>query len=73
MVTTQAEFEQATADYNAGKSRSQKGWTIAGIGAAGLIGGVIVLATVPSQRITVVGLAPWMTADAGGLVMAGAW
>jgi tetratricopeptide (TPR) repeat protein len=65
-----AEWDAALADFNAGKDRNQQGWIIAGIGAAVLVGGIIVVATVP-ERSSYVSLAPWTTAGAGGLTMNG--
>jgi hypothetical protein len=37
------------ADYSAGQHRSRLGWTIAGIGGAALIGGIVVIATAPER------------------------
>ena len=69
---TDDEWNAALADFNAGKSRNQRGWIVAGIGAAVLIGGIVVVATVP-ERTSYVSLAPWITAGAGGLTMNGAF
>ena len=69
---TDEEWAAATADFNAGKKRNETGWIVAGVGAAVLIGGIIVVATTP-ERSSAVALAPWVTAQAGGLAMSGAW
>jgi len=72
-AATPEQWDMAKPDYDAGKSKNQKGWAIAGVGTAVVIGGVVVLATAPS-RSTTVGLGPWMTAsNAGGLSVSGAW
>jgi hypothetical protein len=69
---TDAEWDTALADFNAGKSQNERGWIVAGIGAAVLVGGIIVVATVP-ERSNAVSLAPWFTAAAGGLTMRAAF
>ena len=72
VAVTNDEMDAALADFNAGKKRNQTGWIVAGIGAAVLVGGIIVVATTP-ERTNAVALAPWVTAQAGGLAMSGAW
>ena len=67
-----AEWDAALADFNAGKTRNEHGWIVAGIGAAVLLGGIIVVATVP-ERTSYVSLRPWFTAGVGGLSMNGAF
>lgn len=67
-----AEYNAALPDFNAGKSRNQRGWTIAGIGGAVLVGGIIVIATAP-DRSSSLALAPFMTADSGGMLARCAW
>jgi len=66
------EWNAALADFNDGKSKNERGWIVAGIGAAVLIGGVVLLATVP-ERPPSYSLAPWIGGSAGGLAMNGAW
>ena len=67
-----AAYNAALPDFDAGKRLNQRGWTIAGIGAAGLVGGIIVIATAPERRSSVA-LAPWMTAGSGGMTVNCAW
>jgi PEGA domain len=72
-AATPEDWDKAKPDYDAGKSKNEKGWAIAGIGTAVVIGGIVVLATAPS-RATIVGLGPWMTAsNAGGMSLSGVW
>jgi tetratricopeptide (TPR) repeat protein len=66
------EWDAAKVDYDAGKSRNQRGWIVAGVGTAVAIGGVVLMATVP-ERSTSVSLAPWGNAGNGGLAMNVAW
>jgi tetratricopeptide (TPR) repeat protein len=69
---TDDEWNAAMADFDAGKKRNETGWIVAGIGAAVLVGGIIVVATTP-ERTNAVAIAPWVTAQSGGLAMSGAW
>ena len=71
-AATDDEWNTALADFNAGKKRNETGWIVAGVGAAALLGGIIVVATVP-ERSNYVSLAPWFTAGAGGLTMRAAF
>jgi hypothetical protein len=71
-AATDDEWNAALADFNAGKKRNETGWIVAGVGAAALLGGIIVVATVP-ERSNYVSLAPWFTAGAGGLTMRAAF
>lgn len=68
-------WDMAKLDYDAAKSRNQLGWTVAGIGAAVLVGGAFLVVTAP-DRPSGVGLratAPWVTSRSGGLVLEGSW
>jgi tetratricopeptide (TPR) repeat protein len=67
-----AEWNAANADFAAGKSRNREGWTIAGIGGAILIGGLVLIVTAP-ERSNTVQVASWVTTDSGGVMMKGAW
>jgi len=67
-----AAYDLAKPDYDAGTRRTRTGWTVAGIGAAGLVGGILLIAIAP-ERHTNVALAPWTAAHAGGLALGGAW
>ena len=71
-ATTGAEYDAAKPDYDAGKRLNQRGWIIAGVGAALFVGGVVLVATVP-ERSNAVSLAPWVTAGSGGAIVTGAW
>ena len=68
-------YAQAKADFDSAKNHNQIGWTVAGIGAAVLAGGVVLVLTAPEHKTSVglTGLAPFLTACAGGLAMEGAW
>lgn len=65
-------WDATKSEFDTAKRRSQNAWTIAGVGAAVLLGGVLVIVTAPESGKSV-GFAPWMTAQSGGLVFAGAW
>ncbi len=69
---TDDEWNAALDDFNAGKAQNERGWIIAGVGAAITIAGIVVLATVP-ERSHYVSFAPWLTAGSGGLAMNAAW
>jgi hypothetical protein len=71
-ATTDAQYDADLPDFNAGKSLNQRGWIIAGVGAAVFVGGIVLVATAPKESNTV-SLAPWVTAAAGGVVVGGAW
>lgn len=71
-ATTNAEYDAALPDYNAGKSLNQRGWIVAGIGAAISIGGIVLVATAPEKSNTV-SLASWVTTESGGVLVRGAW
>ena len=71
-ATTDAAYDAALPAYNAGKSLNQRGWIVAGIGAAISIGGIVLVATAPEKSNTV-SLASWVTAESGGVVVRGAW
>jgi hypothetical protein len=71
-ATTGAQYDAALPDYNAGKSLNQRGWIIAGIGAAVVAGGVVVFATAP-ERSSSVNVASWVTSDSGGVIVRGVW
>ncbi len=68
-------YDQAKTDFESAKNHNQIGWTIAGIGAAVLAGGVVLVATAPEHKTSVglSGFAPFLTARAGGLAIDGAW
>jgi len=71
-ASSDADWNSALADFNAGKSRNQEGWIVAGIGGAVLIGGIVLLATVP-ERSNSISFAPWITTGSRGLAMNAAW
>jgi tetratricopeptide (TPR) repeat protein len=64
-------YQKARPDYDEGKSRNQRGWTIAGIGAAMVVGGVLLVATAPEKTSGRPGLAPWVATGSGGLAIGG--
>ena len=65
-------WDEAKADFDAGKSTNQRGWTIAGVGAAAVVGGILLIATAPDKSSNVA-LRSWVTAGAGGLIVSGAF
>lgn len=67
-----AEYYAALPDFDAGKRLNQRGWVIAGIGAGVFVGGIIVILTAPERR-TPLALAPWTTAQSGGMTIRHAW
>jgi PEGA domain len=71
-ATTDEVWNRDVDDFNAGKSLSQRGWIAAGVGAGVLLGGIILITTAP-EKYSNVALAPWMMAEAGGLMAQGAW
>jgi hypothetical protein len=68
---TPAAWDRSKADFDAGKSRNEKGWVVAGLGAAAVVaGGVLVfLYPEPERRPADTTVAPWLTGDAGGLLL----
>jgi len=58
--------------FDDGKSRSERGWITAGVGAGVLLGGAIVTATAP-ERSGSIALATWVVAGRSGLAIRGAW
>jgi hypothetical protein len=58
--------------FDAGKSRNERGWITAGIGAGIALGGIIVIATAPDKSSSLA-FAPWTGAGGGGLSMARAF
>jgi len=74
---TNAEYDAALPDFEDGKSRNRLGWIIAGIGGAGLIGGIILIATAPDRSASSValGISPMFTSTPlsapGGLSLSG--
>jgi len=66
------------ADYADGQHRNRLGWTIAGIGGAALIGGIIVIVTAPEKSASPntnvsLTLSPIMTAAWNGLTLQGVY
>jgi len=69
-----AEYNKYLPDFEDGKSRNRLGWIVAGIGGAGLLGGVILIATAPDSAAgsgVALGVAPTMTPTSGGLSLRG--
>ena len=58
--------------FDQGKSKSQRGWIVAGIGGGVILGGIIVTLTAP-EKTSSFALAPWVVAGTGGVVMGGAF
>ena len=77
---TQAQYDalkpQHDIDYAAAKHDNHVGWTVASVGAAVLLGGVIVLSTAPDRSATIaLGVRPTGVAsvDGLGLDLVGTW
>ena len=68
---TPAAWDRAKVDFDDGKARNTKGWLIAGVGGALLVGGAAILVMVPQRPDMALG--PWTAADAGGVRLAGVW
>ena len=71
-ATTDAAYDAARPDFDAAKKRNQLGWTVTGIGAAVLAGGILLVATAPEKSSTVA-FGPWTTARGAGLSVAATW
>ena len=68
----------ATDDYNAGRDENRRGWIVAGVGAAIVTGGIVLVASAPARADVhgrSVALAPWLPASptSAGVVMNGAF
>jgi hypothetical protein len=70
-----AQYEQARSDFDAAKSQTVLGWTIAGVGAGVLLGGALLVVISPDRRASarIEGLTPWIAGNAGGMGIAGVW
>ena len=68
---TPAAWDRAKVDFDDGKALNTKGWVIAGVGGALLVGGAAILVMVPQKPGMALG--PWTAADAGGVRLAGVW
>jgi hypothetical protein len=74
-ATTDQDYNATLPDFDAGKSLNQRGQIIAGVGADLFVGGIVLVATAPasgSEKSNAVSLAPWVTAESGGVVVRGA-
>jgi tetratricopeptide (TPR) repeat protein len=70
-----AQYAQASSDFDAAKSQTQLGWTIAGIGGGVLLAGALLVVISPDHKATT-GLrtiAPWVGANSGGVGISGVW
>jgi tetratricopeptide (TPR) repeat protein len=68
---TPAAWDRAKVDFDDGKARNTKGWVIAGVGGALLVGGAFILIAVPQRSGLALGA--WTMADAGGVRLGGVW
>ena len=73
--TDLSNYDQAKSAFDSAKSRNPIGWTIAGIGAAALAGGVVLVVTAPKHETNVglSGFAPLLVDHCGGLAFEGGW
>lgn len=70
---TGEEYDLIKPEYDAAKHRAQVGWIVAGIGAAGVVGGILLVATAPERRSSLA-LAPWTGSQGtAGLAWSGRW
>ncbi len=79
-LITEKDWDAVANDFNAAKDRNQLGWIVAGVGAAAIAGGILLVATAPEQRgDTRLTLGPWfptpatVRANTGGLLMTGSF
>jgi hypothetical protein len=70
---TPAEWDRSKVDFDAGKSRNQTGWILAGVGAAGVAAGVVMLFILPDRRSPETAVGPWFTGGGGGLALSRAF
>jgi tetratricopeptide (TPR) repeat protein len=71
---TEAEWKDANSDFQDAKSQHLVGWEVMGLGAIGIAGGVVLLATAPAARSGAAWwVAPWGTAQTGGLAGRAVW
>lgn len=69
---TDTDYTAALPEFDSGKRLNQRGWTIAGVGAGVLVGGIIVIIAAPDRRGPIA-LAPWTTAQSGGMSINCVW
>jgi hypothetical protein len=67
-----SEGEQIRALESDAKSATTLGLVVGGLGGAALVGGIVLIATAPSNRPSAM-VTPWMNAGAGGAVVTGRW
>ena len=63
----------AKKQYDDGKALNRRGWVVAGIGAAALVGGVVLIVTAPEPTMGALDIAPWLAARSGGVEVVGRW
>jgi hypothetical protein len=71
-IESGAAYDADKVIFDDGKSRNQRGWITAAVGAGIVVGGVVVVATAP-DRSSSVALAPSVGVSGGGFTMSGAW
>lgn len=71
-TNNQSKYAKDLPTFEAAKNLNQRGWEIAGVGAAVLVGGIILVAITPAKS-NAVNLASWVTTESGGVVVRGAW
>jgi len=74
-AAAQAQYDQASSDFEAAKSQTQLGWIIAGVGGGVLLAGVLLVVISPDHKASAgfERITPWMTVNGGGIGVAGTW
>jgi len=74
MMNRTDDYDTAKADFDAAKDRNALGWTVAAIGAAGVVGGVVMVLLSPDRKDgRSLALTPVMSARSAGLIAEGRW
>lgn len=67
------QYQQQHEKYAQGRDRNRLGWIVAGVGAAAVVGGVLLVSSAPELSHDLA-FAPWVTAGGeGGVLVQGAW
>jgi tetratricopeptide (TPR) repeat protein len=72
-AATPADYDAAYPSYDHGKRLSQAGWTVAGIGGAVLLGGLLVALAAPDRNLSALAIGPWVANRGGGGTFTSTW